>query len=64
MREATLTRWYRRVGDQVHVGEPLADLVTDKVEVTLEVPESGTVRAILVEEGATVPVGTLLAVIE
>lgn len=64
MREATLSRWYSRVGDVVQAGEPLADLVTDKVEVTLEAPETGKVREIFVEEGATVPVGTRLAVIE
>ena len=62
--EGTVANWYKKVGDTVKADEPLFDVETDKV--TTEVPSivAGTVKAILVEAGKTVPVGTVLAVIE
>ena len=62
--EGTVANWYKKVGDSVKADEPLFDVETDKV--TTEVPSivAGTVKAILVEAGQTVPVGTVLAVIE
>jgi 2-oxoglutarate dehydrogenase E2 component (dihydrolipoamide succinyltransferase) len=62
--EGTVANWYKKVGDAVKVDEPLFEVETDKV--TTEIPSlaSGVVKAILVESGATVPVGTVLAVIE
>jgi pyruvate dehydrogenase E2 component (dihydrolipoamide acetyltransferase) len=62
--EGTVANWYKKVGDTVKADEPLFDVETDKV--TTEVPSivAGTVKAILVEAGQTVPVGTVLAVIE
>jgi pyruvate/2-oxoglutarate dehydrogenase complex dihydrolipoamide acyltransferase (E2) component len=64
MREATIVRWHRQAGDRVEEGEALADVVTDKVDVTLESPHAGVLSQILVEADETVPVGTVLAVIE
>jgi 2-oxoglutarate dehydrogenase E2 component (dihydrolipoamide succinyltransferase) len=62
--EGTVANWYKKVGDTVKADEPLFEVETDKV--TTEIPSlaSGVVKAILVETGATVPVGTVLAVIE
>jgi 2-oxoglutarate dehydrogenase E2 component (dihydrolipoamide succinyltransferase) len=62
--EGTVANWYKKVGDSVKVDEPLFEVETDKV--TTEIPSlaSGVVKAILVESGSTVPVGTVLAVIE
>jgi pyruvate/2-oxoglutarate dehydrogenase complex dihydrolipoamide acyltransferase (E2) component len=62
--EGTVANWYKKVGDTVKADEPLFDVETDKV--TTEIPSiaSGVVKAILVESGKTVPVGTVLAVIE
>ncbi|HTQ74622.1 MAG TPA: biotin/lipoyl-containing protein [Burkholderiales bacterium] len=62
--EGTVANWYKKVGDTVKADEPLFDVETDKV--TTEVPSiaAGVVKAILVEAGQTVPVGTVLAVIE
>ncbi len=61
--EATVSKWFKAVGDAVAVDEPLVELETDKV--TLEVPASvaGTLTEIVVEEGANVEVGAVLAVI-
>jgi pyruvate/2-oxoglutarate dehydrogenase complex dihydrolipoamide acyltransferase (E2) component len=62
--EGTVANWYKKVGDTVKADEPLFDVETDKV--TTEIPSiaSGVIKAILVEPGTTVPVGTVLAVIE
>lgn len=51
-------------GDRVEVGDPLADIITDKVDVSLESPYVGVITEILVLPDETVPVGTRLAVIE
>ncbi|MGH9305218.1 MAG: biotin/lipoyl-containing protein, partial [Acidimicrobiales bacterium] len=61
--EGTITRWLKKVGDQVAHDEPLFEVSTEKVD--SEVPSSleGVLTEILVEEGATVDVGTKLAVI-
>jgi pyruvate/2-oxoglutarate dehydrogenase complex dihydrolipoamide acyltransferase (E2) component len=64
MREGTVVHWHKRVGDAVTEGEPLADVVTDKVEVTLGAPVSGVLAEVLVEEEETIPVGSRLAVID
>jgi 2-oxoglutarate dehydrogenase E2 component (dihydrolipoamide succinyltransferase) len=62
--EGTVANWYKKVGDTIKADEPLFEVETDKV--TTEIPSiaSGVLKAILVEAGATVPVGTVLAVIE
>jgi 2-oxoglutarate dehydrogenase E2 component (dihydrolipoamide succinyltransferase) len=62
--EGTVANWYKKVGDTVRADEPLFEVETDKV--TTEIPSiaTGVLKAILVEAGATVPVGTVLAVIE
>jgi 2-oxoglutarate dehydrogenase E2 component (dihydrolipoamide succinyltransferase) len=61
--EATVLKWLKSVGDTVAMDEPLVELETDKV--TLEVPATGagTLSEILVQEGANVEVGAVLAVI-
>jgi 2-oxoglutarate dehydrogenase E2 component (dihydrolipoamide succinyltransferase) len=61
--EATVSKWFKAVGDTVSVDEPLVELETDKV--TLEVPATtaGTVAEIRVAEGENVEVGAVLAVI-
>ena len=61
--EGTVTKWLKAVGDHVAKGEALFEVSTDKVETEIPAPDSGTLSAILVEEGATVDVGTTLAVI-
>jgi len=62
--EGTVANWYKKVGDTVKADEPLFDVETDKV--TTEIPSisNGVLKEIRVEAGATVPVGTVLAVIE
>lgn len=64
MSEGSITQWHKAVGDRVQEDEALADVESEKVEETLESPATGTLTEILVEEGASVEVRTLVAVIE
>ena len=59
--EGTITRWTKAVGDQVAEDEVLYEVSTDKVDSEVPSPSSGYVAEILVSEGETVAVGTILA---
>lgn len=59
--EGTIVRWLKRVGESVRADEPLFEVSTDKVNTEIPSLEAGVVTEILVAEGATVPVGTVLA---
>jgi 2-oxoglutarate dehydrogenase E2 component (dihydrolipoamide succinyltransferase) len=59
--EGTITKWLKQVGEQVEADEALLEISTDKVDTEVPAPASGTVSEILVQEGETVAVGTLLA---
>ena len=61
MEEGTLVEWRVRPGDEVSRGQIIALVDTDKATIDVEVFESGVVESLLVDEGATVPVGTPLA---
>ena len=61
--DGTVTKWFKKVGDMLTKGEPLFEVSTDKVDTEIPAPLDGVLTAILVEEGATVDVGTVLAVI-
>ena len=61
--EGTITQWFKAVGDQVEVDEPLFEVSTDKVDSEVPSPASGVLQEILVPEGETVDVGTRLAVL-
>lgn len=60
--EATISVWHKKEGDEVEEGEALLDISTAKVEVDLPAPQSGVLAKILHQEGETVPVDTLIAV--
>jgi len=61
--EGTITKWFKKVGDDVKADEPLFEVSTDKVDSEVPAPVGGTVSEILVAEGETVSVGTRLAVV-
>src|SRR5699024_6522866 len=63
MEEGVLAQWHKQVGDEVHKGDTLADIETDKTTMELEAYDEGTLERLLVEEGDTVPVGAPVAVI-
>ena len=59
--EGTITRWFKQVGDAVAEDEPLFEVSTDKVDSEVPASVAGTLTEILVDEGDTVDVGTVLA---
>ena len=61
--EATVSKWLKKVGEEVDSDEPLVELETDKVNVEVPSPLAGTLSSIKVKEGDTVEVGALLGVI-
>ncbi len=61
--EGTIAAWHKKIGDAVEKGEMLLDVETDKVATEIEAPATGVLSSINVEEGGTVDVGTILAVI-
>jgi pyruvate dehydrogenase E2 component (dihydrolipoamide acetyltransferase) len=61
--EGTLTRWLKKVGDTVTRDEPLFEISTDKVDSEIPAPASGILAEILVPEGKTVQINTVLALI-
>jgi pyruvate dehydrogenase E2 component (dihydrolipoamide acetyltransferase) len=61
--EGTVTKWLKQVGETVARDEPLLEISTDKVDTEVPSPGEGVLSQILVEEGVTVDVGTVLAVI-
>lgn len=62
--EGTVGKWLKKVGDQVKKYEPLLEVITDKVDVEIPSPAEGVLSRILVREGETVQVGTVLALLE
>ncbi|MCM5559661.1 2-oxoglutarate dehydrogenase complex dihydrolipoyllysine-residue succinyltransferase [Pleomorphomonas sp. JP5] len=58
--EATIGRWFKKVGEAVKAEEPLVELETDKVTIEVPAPANGTLSEVLVEAGETVGVGALL----
>jgi pyruvate dehydrogenase E2 component (dihydrolipoamide acetyltransferase) len=59
--EGTITKWSKQVGDQIAADETLLEISTDKVDTEVPSPATGIVTEILVQEGETVEVGTVLA---
>ena len=62
--EATVSKWLKSQGEKVSADEPLVELETDKVNVEVPSPISGTLGSIAVSEGETVNVGTLLGTVD
>src|SRR3954452_23012285 len=61
--EGTITRWFKNVGDQVAMDEVLFEVSTDKVDSEVPSPVAGFVTEIKAQEGDTVDVGAVIAVV-
>ncbi len=61
--EGTITKWLKQVGEPIARDEPLLEISTDKVDTEVPSPGEGVVAQIVVQEGETVEVGTVLALI-
>src|SRR5437667_301300 len=62
--EGTITKWLKKVGDRINRDEPLFEISTDKVDSEIPSPASGTLTEILVPEGQTVQINTVVALID
>ena len=60
--EGTVVNWVKKAGDPVTEGETLVEVTTDKVDVEVPSPVSGTLTEITAPEGETVPVGATLGI--
>jgi pyruvate dehydrogenase E2 component (dihydrolipoamide acetyltransferase) len=63
MEEGTILTWMKSVGDEISIGDELVEIETDKANMAYESDVAGTLTAILAEEGATLPIGSPIAVI-
>src|SRR6266436_5497577 len=62
--EGTLTKWLKKAGDKVARDEPLFEISTDKVDAEIPSPAAGVLSDIMVKEGQTVPINTVVATID
>jgi 2-oxoglutarate dehydrogenase E2 component (dihydrolipoamide succinyltransferase) len=62
--EGTITKWLKKPGDKVERDEPLFEISTDKVDAEIPSPTAGVLKEIKIPEGQTVPIQTIVAVID
>jgi len=62
--EGTITKWLKKPGDRVERDEPLFEISTDKVDAEIPAPAAGVLKEIKISEGQTVPIQTVVAVID
>src|SRR5437867_2956138 len=63
MEEGQLSRWLKKEGDKVSMGEPLAEIDTDKATMEMQALSNGVLRKILIQEGESAPLGQPIAII-
>jgi pyruvate dehydrogenase E2 component (dihydrolipoyllysine-residue acetyltransferase) len=63
MEEGQLSRWLKKEGDSVAMGEPLAEIDTDKATMEMQALTSGVLRKILIKEGESAPLGQVIAIV-
>ncbi len=63
MEEGILTEWFKQEGDEVEQGDPIFEVMTDKINIEVEAPKTGVLLKKLAEEGETVPVNQIVGYI-
>ena len=63
MEEGQLSRWLKKEGDKVSMGEPLAEIDTDKATMEMQALSNGVLRKIIIKEGESAPLGQMIAII-
>src|SRR5882724_3702151 len=63
MEEGVVSRWLKKEGDKVSMGEPLAEIDTDKATMEMQALANGVLRKILINEGEAAPLGQLIAIV-
>jgi pyruvate/2-oxoglutarate dehydrogenase complex dihydrolipoamide acyltransferase (E2) component len=64
MEKAEVTKWLKSEGDKVEKGEHLAEMMTEKITNYIDAPESGILKRILIKEGESAQVASVIAEIE
>ncbi|MCH7228555.1 pyruvate dehydrogenase complex dihydrolipoamide acetyltransferase [Haloferula sp. A504] len=64
MTEGTLIKWHKQVGDEIEIGDVIAEVETDKATMEMEAFDEGTITSIEVQEGEKAPIGAVLAVLD
>ena len=62
--EGTVTKWLKQVGDRIERDEPLLEISTDKVDTVIPSPSAGTITELKAQEGETVPINTVIAILD
>src|ERR1700693_6172497 len=62
--EGTITKWLKKAGDKIERDEPLFEISTDKVDAEIPSPSAGVLKEIKMNEGQTVPIQTVVAIID
>src|SRR3977135_1445748 len=63
MEEGQLSRWLKKEGDKISMGEPIAEIDTDKATMEMQALSNGVLRKILINEGESAPLGQPIAII-
>src|SRR5215475_9881823 len=63
MEEGQVSRWLKQEGDKVSMGEPLAEIDTDKATMEMQALSAGVLRKILIKEGESAPLGQPIAIV-
>src|ERR1700746_2519888 len=63
MEEGQVSRWLKKEGDKVSMGEPLAEIDTDKATMEMQSLSAGVLRKILIKEGESAPLGQTIAIV-
>src|SRR5215210_6346019 len=63
MEEGQVARWLKKEGDKVSMGEPIAEIDTDKATMEMQALSEGVLRKVLVQEGESAPLGQPIAII-
>ncbi len=64
MTEGTLVKWHKQVGDEIEIGDVIAEVETDKATMEMEAFDEGTITSIEIQEGEKAPIGAVLAVLD
>lgn len=64
MTEGTLVKWHKQVGDEIEIGDVIAEVETDKATMEMEAFDEGTITEIKIQEGEKAPIGSVLAVLD
>ncbi len=63
MKTGSVIQWFKKEGEEVEKGEPIVEILSEKITYDVEAPAAGVLRKILAEEGVDLPVGAILAFI-